>query len=134
MNYPRPIATSNEGWVIEIMDAYVDAKAAIPFAEAAGKTMTEADLFHMAALVALKFRDLISCSESQSRARDAAIGSYIANQDAGNRNLNDPVMAFAFCYVLAHYGLGLLDDEKCQSILLFVETNFAKIKETLASQ
>ena len=43
MNYPRPIATSNEGWVIEIMDAYVDAKAAIPFAEAAGKTMTEDD-------------------------------------------------------------------------------------------
>ena len=132
MKSPRPIATSNEGWVIEIMDAYRDAKAAIPFAEAAGKTMTEADLFHMAPLVALKFRDLVNSDECQSNARDAAIGSYIANREAGNRNLDDPVMAFSFCYILAHYGLGLLDDEQCQDILMFVETNLSKIKTAVS--
>jgi len=132
MKYPKALASSNEGWVIEIMDAYRDAKAAIPFAEAAGKTMTEADLFHMAPLVALKFRDLISSDECQKNARDAAISSYIANQEAGHRNLNDPVMAFSFCYILAHYGLGLLDDEQCQDILQFVETNLPKIKTTVS--
>ena len=133
MTYPKPIATSNEGWVIEIMDAYRDAKAAIPFAEAAGKTMTEADLFHMAPLVCLKFRDLLSSEDCQQNARDAAIGSYIANREAGNRNLNDPVMAFSFCYLLAHYGLGLLDDEQCQSILMFVETHLEKIKTAVSA-
>ena len=132
MKYPRPIATSNEGWILEIMDAYKDAKAAIPFAEAAGKTMTEADLFHMAPLVALKFRDLISSEDCQKNARDAAIGSYIANQEAGHRNLNDPVMAFSFCYILAHYGLGLLKDDKCQEILTVVETNLSKIKTAVS--
>ncbi len=133
MKYPRPIATSNEGWVIEIMDAYRDAKAAIPFAEAAGKEMLESDLFHMAPLVCLKFRDLVNADEHLTKARDAAIGSYIANREAGNTNLNDPVMAFSFCYILAHYGLGLLNDEQCQNILTFVETNLPKIKTAVSA-
>jgi len=133
MNYPRPIATSNEGWIIEIMDAYRDAKAAIPFAEAAGKQMSEADLFHMAPLVCLKFRDLINSEECRTNAREAALGSYIANQDAGNRNLKDPVMAFSFCYIIAHFGLGLLDEDQCQDILLSVEMNLAKIKTAVSA-
>jgi len=128
----RQIATSNEGWVIEIMDAYHDAEAAIPYAIAAGKTLSESDLFHMAPLVCLKFRDLILSEESQKKARDAAIGSYIANREAGNRNLSDPVMAFSFCYILAHYGLGLLNDEQCQNILAVVETNLTKIKTAVS--
>jgi hypothetical protein len=132
MKYPRPIATSNEGWVIEIMDAYHDAEAAIPYAIAAGKALSESDLFHMAPLVALKFRDLMSSDECQKNARDAAIGSYTANQEAGNRNLDDPVMAFSFCYILAHYGLGLLNDKQCQNILMFVETNLPKIKTAVS--
>lgn len=134
MTDSRPLAASTEGWVIEMMDAYEDARAAIPFAEAAGKIVTEADLFHMAPLVCVKFRGLIGSEESLSNARNAAIGSYIANQEAGNRNLNDPIMAFAFCYILAHYGLGLLNDEKCQETLQFVETNLAKIKSALVAQ
>ncbi|ATX80241.1 hypothetical protein Ga0123461_1828 [Mariprofundus aestuarium] len=133
MTDSRALATSSEGWVIEIMDAYQDAKAAIPFAEAAGKTMSEADLFHMAPLVCVKFRNLLGSEESLTNARNAAIGSYIANQEAGNRNLNDPIMAFSFCYILAHYGLGLLDDEKCQEILMFIEDNLAKIKMAIAA-
>lgn len=132
MSDSKPIPTSNEGWVIEIMDAYQDAKAAIPFAAAAGKEMSESDLFHMAPLVCLKFRDLINSEECQTNARDAALGSYIANKDAGNRNLDDPVMAFSFCYILAHFGLGLLSEEQCQDTLMFVETNLAKIKTAVA--
>ena len=133
MNNPIPVPTTNEGWVIEIMDAYRDAKAAIPFAEKEGRVIPESDLFHFASLVCLKFRDLVNSDECQTKARDAAIGSYIANQEAGNRNLNDPVMAFSFCYILAHYGLGLLDDEQCQDILQFVETNLAKIKTAVST-
>ena len=133
MTYPKPIATSNEGWVIEIMDAYNDAKAAIPFARDAGKEISESDLFHMAPLVCLKFRDLVKSAEYQTKARDAAMASYIASQDAGNTHLNDPVMAFSFCYLTAHYGLGLLNEEKCQQILVFVEANLSKIKAAIAS-
>jgi len=133
MEYPKPIATSNEGWVIEIIEAYRDAKEAIPFAEKAGKMLLESDLFHLAPVVCLKFRDLMGSDEYQAKAKDAAIGSYIANQEAGNRNLNDPLMAFAFCYIIAHYGLGLLGEDQCQEILQFVEMNLAKIKTAVAS-
>jgi len=128
MEYPRPIATSNEGWIIEIIDAYKDAKAAIPFAEAAGKQISEADLFHMAPLVCLKFRDLLSSGDCRTKAKDAAMGSYMANQEAGNRNMNDPIIAFSFCYITAHFGIGLVNEEKCQSILQLVETHLEKIK------
>ncbi len=134
MTQTRAIPTSNEGWIIEIIEAYKDAKAAIPFAEAAGKMISEADLFHMAPLVCLKFRDLLSSEESRTKAKDAAMGSYIANQEAGNRNMNDPIIAFSFCYIIAHYGLGLLDDEKCQSILMLVETHLEKIKTAVAGE
>ncbi|RLL51924.1 hypothetical protein D8Y20_07900 [Mariprofundus sp. EBB-1] len=134
MTYPKPISTTNEGWIIEIIDAYKDAKAAIPFAEAAGKNISDADLFHMAPLVCLKFRDLLSSQESRTRAKDAAMGSYMANVEAGNRNMNDPVIAFSLCYIIAHYGLGLLDEEKCQSILMLVETHLEKIKTAVADE
>ncbi|PIW47045.1 MAG: hypothetical protein COW18_09770 [Zetaproteobacteria bacterium CG12_big_fil_rev_8_21_14_0_65_54_13] len=133
MKSTREVPTSNEGWVIEIMDAYQDAKAALVFATAAGREMHEADLFHMAPLVCLKFRDLGNSKELRTKARDAAIGSYIANHEAGKRNLYDPVMAFSFCYMLAHYGIGLVGEEQCQDILQFVELNLAKIKTAIAS-
>ena len=132
MEYSRPIATSNEGWVIEIIEAYKDAKVAIPVAAAAGKEILESDLFHMAPLVCLKFRDLISSAECQEKAKNAAMGSYIANKEAGNRNMDDPLMAFSFCYIIAHFGLGLLNEEECQSILTLVETHLAKIKIAVA--
>jgi len=132
MTYPKPIPTSNEGWVIEIIEAYRDAKEAIPFAAKAGNLLQESDLFHLAPVVCLKFRDLMGSEEYQTKAKDAAIGSYIANHEAGNRNLNDPVMAFAFCYIIAHYGLGLLGEDQCQEILQFVEMNLAKIKTAVA--
>jgi len=127
----KPLPTSNEGWVIELIEAYQDAKAAIPFAEASGHAMTESDLFHMAPLVCLKFRDLVSSEECQKNARQAAIGSYVANLEAGNRNLQDAVMAFSFCYLTAHFGLGLLSDDECQEILGFVESNLTKIKNAV---
>jgi hypothetical protein len=41
--------------------------------------------------------------------------------------------AFSFCYILAHYGLGLLTDEQCQNILTFVETNLPKIKTAVSA-
>ena len=125
MTYPIPTPTTNEGWIIEIMDAYNDAKKAIPFAEKEGRVIAESDLFHFAPLVCLRFRDLVSDEECQTKARDAAIGSYIANQEAGNRNLNDPVMAFSFCYITAHFGLGLLTEEQCQDVLMAVEMNLS---------
>ncbi|MDQ6999170.1 MAG: hypothetical protein Q9M17_10695 [Mariprofundus sp.] len=134
MTFPKPIPTSNEGWIIEIIDAYKDAKAAIPFAEAAGKNISDADLFHMAPLVCLKFRDLLRSEASRTKAKDAAMGSYMANMEAGNRNMHDPVIAFSLCYIIAHYGLGLLDEEKCQNILMLVETHLEKITTAVADE
>ncbi|MEK6699189.1 MAG: hypothetical protein AABZ10_09130 [Nitrospirota bacterium] len=33
----------------------------------------------------------------------------------------DPQMAFAFCYIASHFGLGLLTDEEATGILEYVE-------------
>jgi len=127
MKYSRPIPTSNEQWLSELSDAYLDAKAAMPFGSVQGTEISEADLFHIAPLVCLKFRGIQASEENRKKATDAAIGSYIANEEANNGILKNAVMAFSFCYILAHYGLKLLNDEASQHILLYIEHHLDSI-------
>ena len=128
MKSDRPIAESKEQWLSEITEAYLDAKEAIPFGAITGSEITENELFHLAPSVCLKFRGIKDSKKNRKKATEAALSSYIANEDANNGVLQNPVMAFAFCYVLAHYGLELLDDEECERILIHVENNLESIE------
>jgi len=128
MKHAKPIVASNDLWLKEIVDAYLNAKAALPYAVAAGKDMKEDDLFHMAPLVCLSFRGIEHSDENRRKATDAAISSYIANEEANQGVLSNPVMAFSFCYILAHYGLDLISDGQCQDILFHVESNLSFIE------
>lgn len=126
MNMKKQPLTKDQ-WIQEIEAAYKDAKEAIPFGYATGHKMTEHDLFQVASSVCLKFRGLKNTKETRKKADDAALTSYVVNKD--NRPiLLDPHMAFAFCYILSHYGLGLIDISEGEALLCYIEDNLQLIK------
>ena len=100
-----------------IVRAYHDAAEAIPFGPLADCDMSEADLFHLGPSVCLKFRGLKQSEANLKRATDAALSSYVATSDLGGDLLNRPQVAFAFCYVASHFGLGLIDESTASEIL-----------------
>jgi hypothetical protein len=54
------------------------------------------------------------------RATDAALASYVANRDTHKSELDNPAVAFAFCYLASHYGLGLLRGAAVERIMAYV--------------
>jgi len=124
----KSIPTSEKQWIDEIAKAYLDAKEAIPFGTVAGNKITENDLFHMAPLVCIKFRQIKDTKKNQKNATEAALCSYVANSDANGSLLKRPVFAFAFCYILAHYGLDLIETEECEKAMAFVESRLNELE------
>jgi hypothetical protein len=57
---------------------------------------------------------------------EAALANYIANSDPDgiDHGLESrPLLAFAVCYVTAHYVLDLIDDREAESLLDYCEEN-----------
>ncbi len=127
----KPISKSNPDWLNEIAEAYIDAKEAIPFGPLTGTKTKESDLFHMAPMVCLKFRGIAATKTNEQKATEAALSSYVANENANDGILKRPAMGFAFCYVLAHYGLGLVDEEQCEKVLTYVEANLDQLEKRI---
>ena len=69
----------------------------------------------------LKFRGIRRTREILRKATEAALSSYVVTQDNVPGELESPHMAFAFCYVASHFGLGLISKDEGPSILDFVE-------------
>jgi hypothetical protein len=44
-------------------------------------------------------------------------------QEAEPDTMADPQMAFAFCYIASHFGMGLLTDEEAAGLLDFIENH-----------
>ena len=112
-----------KAWLDEIRVAFADAREAIPFGAAVGQRFGEQELFHLAPAVALKFRSLPSRGAAVKRATEAALTSYVANVETQGSVLSDPRLAFAFCYLASHYGLGLVDEASVESVMEFLERN-----------
>ncbi len=127
MKFKNNLPKSKNKWLSEIETGYKDAKEAIPFGYAIGSKLTEHDLFQMAPSVCLKFRGITETKENRKKATDAALVSYVANKDE-NPILLDPHMAFAFCYILSHYGLELISEPEGEELLCYIEDNLEKIK------
>lgn len=119
-----------EAWLDEIRVAYADAQEAIPFGPLVGRRFGERELFHLAPAVALKFRSLPSRGATLKRATEAALCSYVANLETQGSVLSDPRLAFAFCYLASHYGLGLVDLAAVESVMEFLERNVGLLNET----
>jgi hypothetical protein len=109
----RPVPQTAAQWIDEINAAYEDAREALPFAPLVGVAARARDLFHLAPHVAIKFRGL---PESKHPiAVEAALSSYVASE--GKASVQDPLLAFAFCYLASHFGLDLVSQGAVEEVM-----------------
>ncbi len=113
----RKVPHDPEGWLREIAEAYEDAWEALPFMELVGEEAEEMDLWKIAPLVALKFRQLPSSEENCEKATNAAFASYVANKERNPAELGDAYVAFAFSYLASHFGLDLVTEPVVDEVM-----------------
>lgn len=90
MKAPVPVPQDQLGWLREIAAAYGEAQEAIPFGRLIGEPIAEGDLFHLAPRVALKVRGLRASPRNLKKATEAALASYVANEERQPEVLADP--------------------------------------------
>jgi len=117
-------------WIEEIRAALADARAAIPFGRLAKHSIDEQELYHLAPSIAVKYRGLSADKEKLEQATNAAISSYMANIDVEREVLSDPRLAFAFCYLASHYGLGLVGIATLEEVMAVMEFNREQLEVT----
>src|SRR3954447_1730154 len=120
----RSLPRTPEGWLLEIRLAIKDARETEPFGRMIGQPITDANLFHLAPLVCLKFRGRKLVGREADRVTETALANYVVNSDPGGvgHGLETrPLLAFAVCYVTAHLALDLIDEEKAEAILNYCE-------------
>jgi len=118
----NPLPSTPAEWLKEIRLAIADASEAKPIGRDIGEPITDANLFHLAPLVCLKFRGRKLAGLEAERVTKVALANYIVNADPDgiDHGLNQrPMMAFAICYGAANLALGLLDEQQADAILAF---------------
>jgi hypothetical protein len=124
MKKARPLPQTVAQWLQEIEAAIQDAREAKPFAVLTGRSLTDADLFHLAPLVCLKFRGHNLRGKEARRVTEGALANYVVNSDPEGTDKglqSKPKLAFALCYVAAHLVLDLLDEKKAEQIMCYCE-------------
>jgi hypothetical protein len=120
----RPIPRTLEGWLLEIKLAIKDARETEPFSTLTGQRITDANLFHLAPLVCLKFRGRKLVGREADRVTEATLANYVIISDpdvADHGAESKPLLAFAVCYVTAHLALDLVDEKHAEAILKYCE-------------
>ena len=117
----RDQPTTPDEWLDEIRLAIADARKTKPFGILTSQRITDANLFRLAPLVCLKFRGLDYWDEELRRqVTEGALANYVANSDPDgiDHGLESrPMVAFAVCYVTAHYVLDLIDERETETVL-----------------
>ena len=94
----RPLPGTPAEWFKEIQKAVADAKKTRPFGWLFLHRITDANLFHLAPLICLKFRGRQTRGPEAKRVIGTALANHVANAD--NHGLKSrPVMAFVLCYI-----------------------------------
>lgn len=125
----RPLPQNTDEWLHEIADAYGDAYQTLPFMVLSGVKPSEKKLFHLAPRIAVKFRGL---PRSQANtAVEAALSSYVASKGQAGDALADPHLAFAFCYLAGHFGLGLVSERIVNEVMSFLEENKVLLSDAI---
>lgn len=127
----KSLPSTHRAWLKEIVAAYLDAVEAIPFGPAAGAALTKRDLFHLAPAVCIKFRGLERSNKNIKKVTESALSSYVATLDTAPDAMADPQMAFAFCYMASHFGMGLVTDEEATGILEYVEKHMEELRRNM---
>ena len=118
----RPLPKTPDQWFQEILLAMKDAREATPFAHITGTKLTDADLFHLAPLVCLKFRRRQLTGAEADRVTQGALATYVVNADKGLES--NPQLAFALAYVAGHLVFGLVDEQTAAAIMGNCEEHF----------
>jgi hypothetical protein len=125
----RDQPTSPDEWLSEIRLAIADA-AGEPFGRLTDEPITDANLFHLGPLICLKFRGLDHRDEDLRRkVTKGALANYVADSDTDgiDHGLEQrPLLAFAVCYLTAHYVLDLIDEQEASGALDYCEENIAE--------
>ncbi len=118
----RRLPRTLDQWLKEIRLAWKDASETKPYAHLSGITLTDADLFHLAPLVCLKYRGRKQAGAEADRVLKGALAYYAANAKKGLEG--KPQLAFALCYVTAHFVLHLVDEQTAEEVLNYCEEIF----------
>jgi hypothetical protein len=124
MKMSRPIPRRVSDWFDEIKLAIADAREAEPFGRLIGEQITDANLFHLAPLVCLKFRGRKLRGREAKRVTETALANYVVNSDPDGVDHgleSKSLLAFAVCYVTAHLALDLIDEKRAEAILNYCE-------------
>ena len=116
----RSLPSTPEDWFQEIKLAIADAEEAKPFGALTGQQITDADLFHLAPLVALKFRGRKTKGLEAKRVIETALANYVVNSEQHGLE-SRPTLAFVLCYVGAHIALDMLDEQEAEAVLVYCE-------------
>ena len=125
----RPLPTTPKQWLDEIRLAIADASDTKPFGILTGHPITDANLFHLAPLVALKFRGRKIKGLEANRVTETALANYVANSDPDDIDHGletKPMLAFTLCYVAAHLALDLLNEQEAEAILNYCEKHLGE--------
>ena len=125
----RAIPKTPDQWLKEILLAWKDAKETKPFARLTRTKLTDADLFHLAPLVCLKFRGRKLAGAEADRVTKGALANYVVNTgpEAAVKGLaSKPQLAFALCYVAAHLVLDLVDEQTAGEIMGYCEEHLPR--------
>jgi hypothetical protein len=120
----RSLPRTSSEWLEEIRLAIGDARSATPFGKLLGTAITDRNLFHLAPVVALRFRGRNLKGPEADRVTKVALANYVVNSDPEvvDQQLEQrPLMAFALCYVAAHLALDLVNEEMAEAILIYCE-------------
>jgi translation initiation factor 2 beta subunit (eIF-2beta)/eIF-5 len=119
----HPLPRTPTEWLTEIADAYADAYEALPLMPLVGSDPDESVLFHLAPQVAIKFRGL--SDQQLPGATEAALSSYVASKEQVGLALDRPHIAFAFCYLAAQFGLGIVSEQTINEVMTLIEDDDA---------
>jgi hypothetical protein len=120
----RQIPRTVVAWFKEIRLAIADAREAEPVGRLIGEPVTDANLFHLAPLVCLKFRGRKLVVREATRVTESELAKYVVNSDPDGVDHgleSKPLLAFAVCYVTAHLALELVDEKQAEAILNYCE-------------
>lgn len=122
---PSQLPKTPEDWLEEIRLAIADASGGDSIDRLIREPDRAVNLFHLAPLVCLKFRGLDYRDEDlRTRVTKGALANYVANSDPGGIDhglAQRPLLAFAICYLTAHYVLDLIDEAETESILNYCD-------------
>jgi len=85
-----------------------------------GRKIRDDELFHMAPSVTYKFRNLSVDEEKNKEVTEGVLSSYIATTSSGEGGVfleKSSILSFAFCYLISHAMLDLIEEEDMSEIM-----------------